>query len=487
MTLADPRAAHAAAERPFWILLAAALLIGTGLRFFKLDAGNFWLDELYTIRSASNLARGEWQWTKVLGYVPTELGLEAAGVDAESLDPDDPSGWKAAGVDEWTARLPTAVMGILTIPLLALASRPVLGNRAAGLLAVLLAVSPWHLYWSQAARFYIPQFLFYNLSLALYFGATRPLRPARFAAAMACFVIAFMCQPTSLILGLVFAADWAAGLVRRRPVRLGLSGWSAVLVAAGACAALAVADRVTGRATLHQALTNEMMQSPAGVIAAAAYLIWPTVAVLAALSGVWLWSRRPRLALYLGAGAVIPIALFAALSAVAPVGSRYTFVALYCWLALAAVGADRAWRVLLPRAGPALAAAPAAMLLTASMVSCAIYFNSGGNFHARWGDAAKALRAMRQPGEPVFADHPGPAYITAYYLGEPIRDLPRSTAAVAEIPGTSWYLIEHNKPTPSARFWLMEGAELIDYFPLRAIHTNSAVQIYRHRGRETGV
>lgn len=465
----------------FWSLVVAATLIGAGLRCFRLGDGDFWLDELYTVRSASNLARGEWQWTKVFGYVPTYLGLRAAGIDPASLEPEHPGGWIAAGVTERVVRFPSALLGILTIPILALAVRPALGWRAAGFLALLLALSPWHLYWSQAGRFYVAQFLFYNLALALYLTGTRPAEPARLGAAAAAFIVAFMIQPTSLILGAVIAADWAACALRRRPITLGAGGWFSALAAGAACVGLYAADALRGTDNLAKALSNDMMQSPAGLIAAAAYHIWPTVGVFAALSGLWLWTRRPRLAIALGAGAVIPIVAFAGLSAVAPVGSRYAFVSLFCWLALAALGADRAWRALLPRTGPALAAAPAATLAVASLLGCAIYFNSEGNFHARWGDAARALAKVRSPGEPVHAGKPGPWYIASYYLQEPVRDMPASTDEVAAIPGVSWFLMEHNS-RGSRRHWLMKDAELVDYFALRAVHTNSSIQIYRHEG-----
>lgn len=463
----------------FWSLVLVATIAGAGLRLFRLGEGNFWVDELYTVRSASNLARGQWQWTKVLGYVPAYLGLTTAGVDAAALETEHPGGWLDAGVTERIVRLPSALIGIATIPILALASRRVLGWRAAGILAVLLALSPWHLYWSQAARYYVPQFLFYNLALILYIGGTRPADPMRLAGAAAAFVVAFMIQPTALVLGGVIAADWAVCALRRRPLCVGRSGWAAATTAAAACAGLSLADALRGADNLATALSNDLMLSPAGLIAAAAYQIWPAVAAFAALSGLWLWTRRPRLAAVLGAGAVLPIIAFAGLSTVAPVGSRYAFVCLFCWLALAAIGADRAWRALLPRTGPALAAAPAAVLAVGSLLGCAIYFNSEGNFHARWGDAARAVAALRAPGEPVHAAKPGPWYIVSYYLREPVRDMPASTEEVAAIPGVSWFLIDH-KSRGSRRHWLMQDAELMDYFALRAVHTNSSVQIYRH-------
>src|SRR5262249_11174553 len=160
------------------------------------------------------------------------------------------------------------------------------------------------------------------------------------------------------------------------------------------------------------------------------------VIVFAALSAAWLWKRRPRLATVLVAGAIIPITAFAGLSSVAPVGSRYAFVSLFCWLALAAAGADRAWRALLPRTGPALAAAPPPACVPAPLTRGGISSNSEATSPARGAAPPSALHPLRPPAEPVHAAKPGPWYIVSYYLQEPPLDMPATPEEVAAIPGT---------------------------------------------------
>jgi mannosyltransferase len=467
--------------RWFFSLLLAATVIGGGLRLYKLDTGSFWLDELYTVRTVHSVSEGRWTWTKVLGYIPFSIGLSVAGVDAAEIDPADPSGWRAAGVTELTARLPAAVLGIASIPILGLVSRRLLGDRGAIMVALLLAVSPWHIYWSQAARFYVLQFLLYDLSLILYFTATRTRSRARLVLALGAAVLAFSSQPTSVVLAAIFATDWIVAAVGRSPgggVRLGGFGWAAAVGAASLCAAMMWADhRTTSGNYFGQTVQEELHHSPQTVVLAAAYLIWPSVAVFAACAGVWLWRSDRRLAVYLGAAAIIPIVLFAALSTTLAVGSRYTFIAAYAWLALAALGLEKLWTLIRPRAGLALAAAPAAALVTGMLLATVIAYRSHGNLHARWREAVEAVEARRQPGEPVYASTP---YIASYYLREPALPLPRSTAEVAAIDRTAWIIVENSNQGGTSRYWLLPHAELIDYFGLRAPHSDASTQVYRH-------
>ncbi len=469
--------------RIFWSLLLAATLLAAGLRLHNLGSASFWLDELYNVRTMNSISEGRWQLTKVLGYLPSYAGLLAAGVDPSQLDRVDTSGWRAAGVTELNARLPTALFGIASVPLLALASRRLLGDRAALLLALLLAVSPWHIYWSQAARFYIVQFLFYNAALAVYFTATVPGRPIardRLLTALALAVLAFMSQPTALVLGVVFAADWivaALRLHRTGPVRLGAFGWAASLGAIACCILLFAGDALAGRNTLGHAISDPIHQTPARLILASVYLIWPSVVAFAGLAGLYLLRDDPRLAVYLGAAAAIPILFFAALSVGLPVGSRYAFISTFAVLALAAIALDRIWGLVRPHAGLALAAAPTAALLVGSLTATFIAHESGGNLHARWREAVAALVARRAPNEPVYASS---VYIASYYLGERALPLPASPDEVAAIPHTAWFVIDNTSSRPTRRFWLLPHAELVDYFPLRAPHAGSCVQVYRH-------
>jgi mannosyltransferase len=123
-----------------WRILGTILVLATALRIFHLGAQSFWLDEAYS----ALIARRTWieiinstaQDTQTpLHYFLLHLFL--------GLNDSDVS-----------ARLLSAIFGVLAIPLLhGLATR--LFNEKIGMLsALLLAVNPFHVFYSQEARMY---------------------------------------------------------------------------------------------------------------------------------------------------------------------------------------------------------------------------------------------------------------------------------------------------------------------------------------------
>ncbi len=110
------------------ITIAAALL-----RFYKLGAWSYWIDEYYSLESSlrpylQNLSKPFWLITKT--------SIDIFGVSAISL------------------RLPPFVFGVLAIVALYFPFKAVFGRRVALLSAFFMAISPWHIYLSQLARWY---------------------------------------------------------------------------------------------------------------------------------------------------------------------------------------------------------------------------------------------------------------------------------------------------------------------------------------------
>ena len=64
-----------------WFLLGviACTLIAFGVRLYKIDAGSFWNDELYTVTTAADF-HGK-NLSKLFGYVPARVGLELQAYD----------------------------------------------------------------------------------------------------------------------------------------------------------------------------------------------------------------------------------------------------------------------------------------------------------------------------------------------------------------------------------------------------------------------
>ncbi len=122
-----------------WLLLGGIVLLGAGLRLYRLDALSLWLDEGFSVLFTRH------SWSVVLGlqgaydfHPPLYFSLaKLAGVVVPEVTAGRAVSWLA---------------GTLTLPVVyALAAR-LLGTRA-GLIATLaLAVSPPHIWFSQEAR-----------------------------------------------------------------------------------------------------------------------------------------------------------------------------------------------------------------------------------------------------------------------------------------------------------------------------------------------
>ncbi|HSH02155.1 MAG TPA: glycosyltransferase family 39 protein [Anaerolineae bacterium] len=131
------------------------LIIGVGalLRLFNLDSASFWTDEIYTWRLAP------------------ELKLLSEGVPDDQHPPlyyllfhylmrvDDSETW---------LRLPSAIAGILTIPLIWLTGRTINQPRWGLITAALFALAPLFVWYGREARMYGPVTLFWGASLLFY-------------------------------------------------------------------------------------------------------------------------------------------------------------------------------------------------------------------------------------------------------------------------------------------------------------------------------
>jgi hypothetical protein len=135
-------------EQPFsrlhWRVIIAATVVAAVMRFYGLGEWSLWIDEAHTWRDATMPLGGE------DGFLSEQRRLYPLSFFLLRLL----FGMGAIGFDEWSLRLPFCLIGILTVPILAICGRSLVGAWPAVIAACLLAINPWHLYWSQNARGY---------------------------------------------------------------------------------------------------------------------------------------------------------------------------------------------------------------------------------------------------------------------------------------------------------------------------------------------
>jgi len=151
------------------LLLMLLTLAGAWLRLWHLGTKSLWIDEGATVA----LARASWQhfvwvWWHGEAALQTIYFLLMRG-------------WVNGGLGEAWLRLPSALFGIASIPLLYLVARRFMAAPAALAAAALLAFSPTHIYFSQEARSYTLAILLVLLATWFFVLAVEYDRPRDWA------------------------------------------------------------------------------------------------------------------------------------------------------------------------------------------------------------------------------------------------------------------------------------------------------------------
>ena len=162
------------------VLVICLIILAAALRFWRLGDWNFQATEMFTLRDSSAPQFGN---ARPLGYVLTYYLVRP-------LLP----------LDEFGLRLLPAVFGVLAIPALYFVSRHLVGTRAALFGAMLLAVSPLHVMYSQLARYWSLVFLLSAIyPFAIYLGV-RDRSRRMLALGLGTGVLAALAHPVSVLL-----------------------------------------------------------------------------------------------------------------------------------------------------------------------------------------------------------------------------------------------------------------------------------------------
>jgi 4-amino-4-deoxy-L-arabinose transferase-like glycosyltransferase len=432
------------------------MVLGIALRLYRLDAQSLWYDEVITYLAARGPV-SDYLWTN--RYYATAHSLYFAIVHVGLM----------LGSDEVFLRLPSFVLGTLSIPLLYLVVRPWLGASVALGAAALLAVSPFHVYYSQEARPYAALLCFALVALACLHRARAGGRPLLWVAGAGLGIAAMLyTHPVGVFFLPVLA------LVPPPRNRAWPSRWWWAAVAGG----IVLAAPTLIRIVLHPPARSTNPVEFVG-LAATPYLFWtfvagyslgpsvrelhgpdrwgvalasaPVVLPVAALAGglmlaglARIWRLDRRLVLLLMAWLLVPIAavtVFAPLTH-QPLNARYVILAFPALLVLVAAGTEglpRRWRI-----------AAWIALLGVSGIALANYHHAGRYQREDYRAAVAALRAEARPGDLVLVTAPYTILMLRYYDPGRVEAVPYPDRGPDEAG------IAHRTTTRDWEFWLSE-------------------------------
>ena len=135
----------------------AICFIGLFLRVFYISHQSIWIDEIASVISAKQATLTE--------VIKTSFITERI----PPLYPMFLHFWiRVFGPLEFSIRIPSAIFGFLTIPIIFILSKSLFDNKVAVLSSLFLAISPFHIWYSQEARCFT-MMLFLNLLSIMYF------------------------------------------------------------------------------------------------------------------------------------------------------------------------------------------------------------------------------------------------------------------------------------------------------------------------------
>jgi mannosyltransferase len=456
-------------------LVTAVTLIALALRFYKLGEWSIWIDEIFTI---GRIQAHYSDWATTLrnlppntNWVPTSLLLSAVAINN-------------LGVSAWSARLVPALIGVASIPLLYLLTKRLFGPAVALIAALLLAFAPWHLEWSQNARFYAGLLLFYFLAAYTFFIAIEEdrlgylfLSGLFLALAIGERLMALFLAPAVLLylfLLAILPLGRPSGFRKRNLAIILLPGFAFALVEG-------VRYLLTGRSYLTVAaeLTYSLpIDDPFRLATFIAFNIGIPLMSLAAFASLFLLWQKSRAGLFMILNAAVPIILLLLANTFYFTKDRYVFMVLPFWLILAAVGIKELY-ARTEGAGRFLALGVLALLLADAAGDNLLYYQiNHGNRHD-WKSAFALVQERSQPGDQIVTwwTEFGPYYAEQELL--PWGDL--EPEFVLNSGQRFWFVLDEETIWGNERMkpWMEENAELIGIKYLRTINdANLHIYLY---------
>jgi mannosyltransferase len=444
--------------------LAAVTLLAACLRFYKLGQWSFWGDEYITVRRALDISGGG-----ISRFTPSLLATHIT--------------FSLAGVSEWTARLAAALAGIVSVPVLyALLKRQFNGHLAL-IASLLLAVSPWHLYWSQNARFYTMLLLFYTLAIFFFYWALEEDRPWYMLLSLLFFglaaferLIAAFFLPTALAYLFMIWIGWFPA-----PRGLRWRNLAIYLLPGGVFVLLVVA--VTPTFNTPQNIVTDfgfVNNNPLWILSGTAFYVGVPLLIMAFTGAAALLWRRDRLGLLLTVGFMVPLVTIVAISPVTYSANRYIFPALTSVIILAAIAVYELWRQA-QGSGKLLVSGVLLIMLAMPMADNVLYFLYQNGNRDNWKAALAFVAAEMAEGDLVATVD---THLADYYLQSRSLDMHHleqaGLAMVEQHQASSWFLLDLTAPdkTPQTTKWVRENARFVRDFDVVVSARRFPMEVY---------
>ena len=438
-----------------YVLLAGVILLAIVMRFYKLGEWGFWIDEWHTLRHINQ------RWGDP--FLP--LSFRLIGLTINGL-----------GLSDWTARLAPNILGIVALPLFYFPIRKLFG-AAVGLLAVtLLALSPWHLYWSQNARFYTALILFYGLGAILFYLWLETDRVRYLVASLLLMGLAAMERMNTVLFGpavvVYFLALLALPFGRPRGFH-----WRNMFFLGAPVLAFAL-YQILGT-NLVRNMTQFILgrqHNPVRVFLSIIYDIGLPLFLLALLGGAYLIVRKNRAGLYILISALAPVLVLVAISPFTQTFSRYVFMTLPFWAILGAVAAKEIF-VNTQKQARILALGIVLILFADPISQDVLYYTYQNGNREDFKGALTWVSERMQPGDLLVSTRPE---LAGYYLGIAAIDSNQiDLDGILASGDRAWFVMDSRTHiSDELQSWLDASSQLMEVFDVHIPGKTMYMRVY---------
>lgn len=451
------------------LLLTVITLLATGLRFYKLGAWSFWGDEWITIRRATSEYAGLVDLPSV-SMIATHFALEFLGIG------------------EWSARVAPAVLGLLTIPILFFITRALFDSTTALMASLLLAISPWHIYWSQNARFYTALLLFFTLALFFFYLGLEKDRPLFLLASLLFLGLAIKERHLAAFLGpiaflyvfLIYALPFEkpAGFRARN---LLLFFGPGVVAAAG----LVYSNLVLNAERWDNAF-GFINNNPIWILGGVVFYITIPLACAGAFAALYLLKKKNRAGLLLTLTAAVPLLGVLFLSLFQYTANRYVFISLTSIVILAAI-CIKELLARVPAESRLLAYGAMLILILAPLGDNFLYYQYQNGNRDDLRGALNLIKKRAEPNDHIATTH---SELADFYMQKNTNSMQYLEDNMQEIEAIEadqeriWFVLDLTAPakTPKLNRWVQEHAQFVAHRDVTVGARTFPMKIYLYEG-----
>jgi hypothetical protein len=230
------------------------------------------------------------------------------------------------GESEFSARLPAFIMGSISIPLFYAFSKSIIGRNAALFASLLILISSWQLFYSQAARFYSGVFLFGFIAYLCFYQALLTDSIRKLVVSIIAGLIAVSFHATAILIfascGLFALLTIFTGPPKEKPLSTKIAK---IYVVIGVIAALIASPFLVKIAVGWQSSGQQWGYGTFGFIFQTIKYLQVPIAVTAFLGLIYLFFKENRLALFCAIGLILPLVTLATAAKFMSVRPDYLF------------------------------------------------------------------------------------------------------------------------------------------------------------------